>query len=324
MTVTDGSVRGRQPWISELLPEPATPVTATSTPSGTSTETSWRLWSRAFRIGIEPRGVRGTGFSSAALVEMAAGGGARRDQAVDRALVDDRPAVRTGARPHVDDVVGDPDHLRVVLDDEDGVALVAEPPEQRVHPLDVVGVQADRRLVEDVGHVGQRRAEVADHPRPLRLAAGERARRPVQAEVAEAHLDERIEALAERRQQRPDGRLVEPADPRGEVADLHRAGVGDADPVDLRRPSRLVEPGAAAVGARAERHGALDERADVRLERVDVLRQHRLLDPRDEALVGQVDAVDPDLGRLPVEEVVELLSSCSRGSACRGRRSPIR
>ena len=40
MTVTDGSVRGRQPWISELLPEPATPVTATSTPSGTSTETS--------------------------------------------------------------------------------------------------------------------------------------------------------------------------------------------------------------------------------------------------------------------------------------------
>src|ERR687898_2718961 len=45
MTVTDGSVRGRQPWISELLPEPATPVTATRTPSGTSTETSWRLWS---------------------------------------------------------------------------------------------------------------------------------------------------------------------------------------------------------------------------------------------------------------------------------------
>src|SRR5512143_2285900 len=52
-TVTDGLVRGRQPWISELLPDPATPVTATSRPSGTSTETSFRLWSRAFRIGIE-------------------------------------------------------------------------------------------------------------------------------------------------------------------------------------------------------------------------------------------------------------------------------
>src|SRR5436190_17872587 len=64
ITVTEGFVRGRQPWISELLPEPATPVTATSSPSGTSTETSLRLWSRACRMGIEPRAMRGTTFSS--------------------------------------------------------------------------------------------------------------------------------------------------------------------------------------------------------------------------------------------------------------------
>ena len=164
MTVTDGSVRGRQPWISELLPEPATPVTATSTPSGTSTETSWRLWSRAFRIGIEPRGCARLRLQLLAHVEVAAGGRAGGDQAVDRALEDDRAAVRTRARAHVDDVVGDPDDLRVVLDDEDRVALVAQPLEQRVHPLDVVGVQPDGRLVEDVGDVGQRRPEVADHP----------------------------------------------------------------------------------------------------------------------------------------------------------------
>src|SRR6187397_3174483 len=63
MTVTDGSVRGRQPWISELLPEPATPVIATRTPIGTSTETSRRLSSRAFRIGIEPFALRGSDFN---------------------------------------------------------------------------------------------------------------------------------------------------------------------------------------------------------------------------------------------------------------------
>src|SRR4029077_19532114 len=40
---------------------------------------------------------------------------------------------------------------------------------------------------------------------------------------------------------------------------------------------------------------------------VDVLRQERLLDLRDQSRVGEVDAVDLDLGRLPVEEVVELL-----------------
>src|SRR3954469_24007 len=66
-TVTDGSVRGRQPWISELLPEPATPVTATSTPSGTSTDTSFRLWRRAFRIGIDPVARRVSAFNSIAV-----------------------------------------------------------------------------------------------------------------------------------------------------------------------------------------------------------------------------------------------------------------
>src|SRR5438045_8018322 len=42
-TDTTPSRLASEPWISELLPEPATPVTTTSTPSGTSTSTSRRL-----------------------------------------------------------------------------------------------------------------------------------------------------------------------------------------------------------------------------------------------------------------------------------------
>jgi hypothetical protein len=57
-------------------------------------------------------------------------------------------------------VVGDGDRLGLVLDDEHGVALVAQLQQQVVHALDVVRVQSDRRLVEDVGDVGERRAEV--------------------------------------------------------------------------------------------------------------------------------------------------------------------
>ncbi|MCY1224239.1 hypothetical protein D9M72_363850 [compost metagenome] len=45
----------------------------------------------------------------------------------------------------------------------------------------------------------------------------------------------------------------------------------------------------------------------MRLHRIDVLGKHRLLDFRDQALVGEVDAFDLDLGRLLVEEVVQLL-----------------
>ena len=242
-----------------------------------------------------------------AVVQVSPGQGGTGPQPLDRALEDHLAARRPGARTEVDDVVGGRDDLGLVLDDEHGVALVAQPSQQAVHPLDVVWMQPDRGLVEHVGDVGQRRAEVADHPGALRLAARQRARRPVEREVAEPDLDERVERVLEAGDQRGDRRLVQAAQPLGEVVDLHRARFGDVDPSDLRRAGRLVEPGATAVGARGEGHGPLDEGADVRLERVDVLRQHRLLDPRDEPLEGQVDPVDVDLGRLLVEQAIELL-----------------
>ena len=54
-----------EPWMSELLPEPATPVTTTRTPSGTSTFTFFRLWVLAPRIFSAPFDLRTEGFSFA-------------------------------------------------------------------------------------------------------------------------------------------------------------------------------------------------------------------------------------------------------------------
>src|SRR5438445_11676216 len=56
---------GSDPCTRELLPEPATPVTTTSTPSGMSTSTSRRLWVVAPRISSAPVGVRTDGFGEA-------------------------------------------------------------------------------------------------------------------------------------------------------------------------------------------------------------------------------------------------------------------
>ena len=228
-----------------------------------------------------------------AVVEVLAGRGAAAAQTRDVALEHDGAAVAPRTRTEVDDVVGDLDHLRLVLDDEHRVALVAQLEQQLVHPLDVVRVQPDRRLVEDVGDVGERRAEVADHPRALGLAARQRAGRALEAEVAEADLDERVERVPQRVEQRRDRRLVEAAHPLGEVVDLHRARVRDVDGADPRRPGGGVEPRALAVGAGGERDHPLDEGADVRLHRVDVLGEHRLLDLGDQPGVGEVDARRP-------------------------------
>src|SRR6185295_5679529 len=54
-----------EPSMSELLPDPATPLTTTSTPSGMSTSTFFRLCVRAPRTFITLDGVRTDGFSEA-------------------------------------------------------------------------------------------------------------------------------------------------------------------------------------------------------------------------------------------------------------------
>src|SRR5215203_1807468 len=51
-----------EPWIRELLPEPATPVSTQSTPSGMSTSTPWRLCIDAPRTSSVPVGERTDSF----------------------------------------------------------------------------------------------------------------------------------------------------------------------------------------------------------------------------------------------------------------------
>src|SRR6188768_3764127 len=64
-TTTTPSRPATEPWIRELLPEPATPVITQSTPSGMSTSTSFRLCVPAPRTSIAPDGVRTVVFSDA-------------------------------------------------------------------------------------------------------------------------------------------------------------------------------------------------------------------------------------------------------------------
>ena len=102
-----------------------------------------------------------------------------------------------GAGAEVEQMVGGADDVGVVLDDEDGVAEVAE----RVHDADelggVAGVQADGGLVEHVECADETRAERGGELDALRFAAGERGGEAVEREVVEADLVEEVDALAD-------------------------------------------------------------------------------------------------------------------------------
>ena len=69
-------------------------------------------------------------------------------------------------------MIGKRNRLWLVLHHQHGISLIAQCEQQIVHSLDICRVQACRRLVEYVGHVGQRGSQVANHARALRLTTG--------------------------------------------------------------------------------------------------------------------------------------------------------
>ncbi len=148
---------------------------------------------------------------------------------------------------------------------------------------------------------------MTDHLGALGLSPGQRARGPVQGQVAQPDVGERVEQVLQPGHERGHAGLLEVTHPVGQVADLHLAQLGDVLAVDLRRQGFLAEAGAAAVGAGGEGDRALHEPPHVWLQRLDVLGEHRLLDLGDQPLVGEVDALDLDLLRLGVEQLLQLL-----------------
>ncbi len=94
-------------------------------------------------------------------------------------------------------MVGGAENVGVVLDDEDGVAQVAQLFEDVDKAGGVARVEADGRLVEDIERADQSRAERGGELDALRLAAGERGGKAVEGEVFQADGVEEAEALAD-------------------------------------------------------------------------------------------------------------------------------
>src|SRR5690606_5697872 len=89
----------------------------------------------------------------------------------ERALRDDPAAVDAGAGAEVDHVIGGPDRVLVMLDDDHGVAEIAQALERLEQAVVVLLVEADRGLVEHVKHAREAGADLAGEADALALAA---------------------------------------------------------------------------------------------------------------------------------------------------------
>ena len=193
-------------------------------------------------------------------------------QLVRRAGEHDPPAALARSGPDVEDAVGGEHDLRVVLDDHQRVAGVAQLLHDVDHAAHVARVQADRRLVEHEQRVDERGAERGREVDPLHLAARERARLAVEREVAQADLAEVREAGADLGQEEIGGLVerrgqLEGLEERAQALDRQQHQVVDRALGAPQLPEERVglEPRAAARRARRVRAVARQQHADVHL-----------------------------------------------------------
>ena len=116
----------------------------------------------------------------------------------------------------VDDPIGGADHVEVVLDDEERVPGLDQPPEGAQQFGDIVEMQAGRRLVEQEQRAAARAAlargacafpgllraggavrQMTGELEALRFAAGQRRHGLAQAQVIEPHFGERRQPQAD-------------------------------------------------------------------------------------------------------------------------------
>src|ERR1041385_5141815 len=150
---------------------------------------AWPGWPSALLARLGRRGARRqrlVGQREHRLEELAGGGALDLRDLLGGALGDDLAAGVAAFGAEVDDPVGALDDVEVVLDDDDGVAGVDEALQDAEQVLDVVHVQARRRLVEDVERApGAALGQLGGQLDALRLAAAELGRGLAEADVAD-------------------------------------------------------------------------------------------------------------------------------------------
>ena len=82
-----------------------------------------------------------------------------------------------------------------MLHDENGVSKIPQVFKRAQQPRIVARVQSDARLIEHVQHAAQSRTDLRGQPNALRFAAGKCSGRTLQAEIAQPHRKEKINAF---------------------------------------------------------------------------------------------------------------------------------
>ena len=180
-----------------------------------------------------------------------------------RTGADHFPAVHARTRTDVDEIVRRAHGVLVVLNDDERVAEVAQLAQRGQQLFIVALVQADGRLIENIQHAHERRADLRGEPDALALAAGERCRRARERQILQADALQKMQPRAHLAQNTVGDLCVflaerEPVKKRQLLRDRQRRKLGNVQPAD--RDGQHLRPQTRAVAVRAGRlrHAVLE------------------------------------------------------------------
>ncbi len=101
----------------------------------------------------------------------------------------DMAAANSGTGAEIDQVIGGPHRLLVMLDHQDGITHVAQALEAGEQALVIARVQADAGLIENIQNPDQAAADLACQANTLRLAPGQGRGAAVQRQIVQADIE---------------------------------------------------------------------------------------------------------------------------------------
>ena len=182
-----------------LLPEPETPVTHVSNPSGNFVVIFLRLCLSAPTTDTNPFGLRRrvgsvTNVSPRRYFPVNEAGSAITCFGVPCAMM--LPAMCSCPRSHIDNMVGRRHGLCVVLDDNDRIAEIAQSNERLQQPTIIALMKPDRRLVQNVEDTDESRPDLRGEPNALPLTARQRGGGAIQRQIIQADVIEKAQPFA--------------------------------------------------------------------------------------------------------------------------------
>ena len=208
------------------------------------------------RVAVSGAALRGHGDLHFAGQILPGDGALTARDLLRRTGADHFPAVHARTRADVDEVIRRTHGVLVMLDDDERIAEVAQLAQRGQQLFIVALVQADGRLVEDIQHTHERRADLRSEPDALALAAGERCRRARKRQILQADTLQKMQPRAHLAQNTVGDLCIllaerEPVEKRQLLRDWQRSEFRDVQPAD--RDGQHLRPQTRAVTVRAGR-----------------------------------------------------------------------